>query len=102
MGAFLAPLGMRMTVWSLTPSRMRIITSRRSKSKSLATDWKWAGVSLGRVELSFCCATDCDGEDTVKSIPQVAVARNLAMALLCVALRIIQLSPRRSGDTVLW
>jgi len=22
----------------------------------LVTGWKWAGVSLGRVELSFCCA----------------------------------------------
>jgi hypothetical protein len=66
------------------------------------TGWKWAGVSLGRVALSFCCAAACDGDDIIKSMPQVAEAKKFAMALMCVALRIIQLSPRPSGDTVLW
>src|ERR1700730_15651402 len=102
MGAFLAPLGIRITVWSFTPSRIRIITSRRSKSKSLVTGWKWAGVSLGRVALSFCCAGAGDCAETANIAPQIATFRNLTVALSCVALQIIQISPRRSGDMVPW
>src|SRR4051812_48088977 len=37
-----------MTVWSLTPSRMAIISTRRTYSKLLFEGWKAGGVSLGK------------------------------------------------------
>src|ERR1700674_2659088 len=49
MGAFLAPLGTRMTVCSFTPSRMGIMTSRLAWSKLSVTGVNCTGVSLGRV-----------------------------------------------------
>src|SRR5271154_2797494 len=48
-GARLAPLGMRISVCSLTPSRMGIITSRRTYSSESVLGTKCAGVSFGNV-----------------------------------------------------
>src|SRR5262245_5956910 len=42
-------LGTMMTVWSLTPSRIAIITSRRSYSKLWLVGLNCCGVSEGRV-----------------------------------------------------
>ena len=47
-GAFFAPFGTRVTVWSLTPSRIGIITSRRTWSNASVRGVNCAGVSLGR------------------------------------------------------
>jgi len=46
------------------------------------TGWKWAGVSLGRVALSFCCAAVGGCAEMDKSTPKVAAARNLTQALM--------------------
>src|SRR5688572_17157862 len=48
MGAPRAPLGTRITVCSLTPSRIGIMTSRRTWSKLSTAGCRVAGVSLGR------------------------------------------------------
>src|SRR5450830_504233 len=49
MGARFAPFGTRMTVCSFTPSRMGIMTSRRTWSKPTKVGVSFAGVSLGSV-----------------------------------------------------
>ena len=46
-GARVAPFGTMTTVWSFTPSRIGIITSRFTWSKVAVTGWSVAGVSLG-------------------------------------------------------
>src|SRR3954447_7467874 len=57
-GARRAPFGTRMTVCSLTPSRIGIITFRRVKSYSSAGRCSRAGVSLGSCGYCGCCAVN--------------------------------------------
>ena len=47
MGARRAPFGTRMTVCSFTPSRIGIMTSRRTWSKPSLVGTSFAGISLG-------------------------------------------------------
>src|SRR5271169_915978 len=44
-GARFAPFGTRITVWSFTPSRIAIMTSRRSKSAAAFGGVNFAGMS---------------------------------------------------------
>src|SRR4029078_4846903 len=57
MGAPLAPFGTRMTVCSLTPSRIGTMTSRRTWSNASVTGANFAGVSLRRVWASRLATT---------------------------------------------
>jgi hypothetical protein len=66
-GAFFAPFGTKMTVCSLTPSRMGIISTRRVYSK-LSVDWfTVAGLSLDNA--GYCgdavCATNIAENNSV-------------------------------------
>src|SRR5436309_2780495 len=83
MGAGFATFGTMITVCSFTPSRIGIITSRRTYSKPLFVGLNSCGVSAGRV-----CAIDIENAESKTTIAKMPAI--VACGLIVGDLNIVQ------------